>query len=100
MSSLDQETLREIIRTETLIEFAFEGHRYWDLRRWLVAHDYHNKPLRGWNVFEESEKGYYNNGNGPISVYDKNNFKAPRDYLFPIENAQVQISNVTQNPGW
>src|SRR5690606_35965139 len=29
-----QEGLREIIRQERLIELAFEGHRFWDLRRW------------------------------------------------------------------
>ncbi|GHS90864.1 hypothetical protein FACS1894203_0540 [Bacteroidia bacterium] len=32
-----QRGLREIIQQETLIEFVFEGHRFWDLRRWKTA---------------------------------------------------------------
>ena len=30
--------MRDIIRQEYNVEFAFEGHRYWNLRRWLIAH--------------------------------------------------------------
>jgi hypothetical protein len=37
-----KEGLREIIHQERLIELAFEGHRFWDLRRWLKAHIYLN----------------------------------------------------------
>src|SRR3546814_5940004 len=29
--------LREIIQQERLIELAFEGHRYWDIRRWKIG---------------------------------------------------------------
>ena len=41
---------REIIQQERLIEFAFEGQRYWDMRRWLRAHTEFPKPLTGWNL--------------------------------------------------
>src|SRR5690606_17806556 len=33
----DQEGLREIIHQERMIEMAFEGSRYWDLKRWKTA---------------------------------------------------------------
>lgn len=30
----DQDKMRELIRNERRIELSFEGHRFWDLRRW------------------------------------------------------------------
>ena len=42
--------MRELIKHERLIEFAFESHRYWDLRRWKDAYDAYNKPIRGLDV--------------------------------------------------
>ncbi len=50
--------LREIIRQERTIELAFEGHRFWDLRRWKTAHDSQNTPLKGWNVFASDAEGF------------------------------------------
>jgi starch-binding outer membrane protein, SusD/RagB family len=34
----DKETFREFIRKERAVELAFESHRWFDLRRWYVAH--------------------------------------------------------------
>lgn len=95
-----KEGLRKIIRQERMIEFAFEGHRFWDLRRWKEAHIYQNKPLKGWNVFGSDSKAFYNNYNGPIVVFDKNKFQAPRDYFWPIGDEEILISNVKQNIDW
>src|SRR5699024_2686781 len=36
---------RKIIHTERLIEMAFEGNRYWDLRRWKEAEEIMNNPI-------------------------------------------------------
>src|SRR5690606_56518 len=38
---LEQVTLQDIVR-ERRVEFAFENHRYWDLKRWRIAHDVWN----------------------------------------------------------
>ncbi|MFD1771372.1 RagB/SusD family nutrient uptake outer membrane protein [Sphingobacterium suaedae] len=38
IQSLTQVTLQDIIR-ERRVEFAFENHRYWDLKRWRIAHE-------------------------------------------------------------
>ncbi len=54
-----QDGLRDIIRHERLIEFAFEGHRYNDLRRWKMAENYLNSPVKGWSVDETTEDGFY-----------------------------------------
>lgn len=36
----NQETLRDYIRNERRVELAMEGHRYFDLKRWRLAHIY------------------------------------------------------------
>src|SRR5690606_924602 len=37
VSALSKEEMRELIRNERYIEFAFEHKRYWDIRRWELA---------------------------------------------------------------
>src|SRR5690606_9015382 len=54
----DKDGLREIIHQERLIELAFEGHRFWDLRRWKKAIQVLNRPIQGWNIDQESPEDY------------------------------------------
>ena len=95
-----KEGMREIIRQENNIEFAFEGHRYWNIRRWKIAHELLNEKQYGWNVLGESARSFYNNFNGPVVVFSKCKFTAPRDYLDPIDAEEILISSMVQNPGW
>lgn len=95
-----KEGMRDIIRHEINIELAFEGHRFWNLRRWKVAHEVLNEKLYGWNVLGETARSFYNNFEGPMVVWSKCKFTAPRDYLAPIRAEEVLISTVVQNPGW
>ena len=95
-----KEGMREIIRQENNIEFAFEGHRYWNLRRWRIAHELLNEKQYGWNILGESARVFYNNFNGPVVVWSKCKFTAPRDYLDPIDAEEILISSMVQNPGW
>ena len=92
--------MREIIRQEWNIEFAFEGRRFWNLRRWLTAAEELNTPLYGWNILGETAQEFYNNFEGPVPVWTKREFVAPRDYLFPIRSEEILISSCEQNPGW
>ncbi|WP_114749459.1 RagB/SusD family nutrient uptake outer membrane protein [Pleomorphovibrio marinus] len=41
----DQETARQAVRMETRLEFAMEGHRFFDLQRWGVAAEVLNEYL-------------------------------------------------------
>lgn len=92
--------MRDIIRQEWNIEFAFEGYRYWNVRRWKIANTELNERIFGWNVLGKDENSFYNNGSGPVIVYSGNKFVAPRDYLYPIRSEEVQRAGCVQNPGW
>ena len=92
--------MREIIRQEWNIEFAFEGRRFWNLRRWLTASDELNVPQYGWNILGQNARQFYNNFEGPVVVWNNRGFVAPRDYLFPILAEEILISGCRQNPGW
>jgi hypothetical protein len=92
----EKSTLRDIIKRERLIELAFEGQRFWDLRRWKDAMKYFNEPVRGWNYKESNVAAYYQVTN----VWDKRVFNT-RDYLWPVYSNSIIInSNLKQNPGW
>lgn len=96
----DQAGMREIIRQEWNVEFAFEGQRFWNLRRWLTANEELNTALYGWNILGDDAEAFYNNYNGPVVVWTQRKFTTPRDYLFPLESEEVMISGCVQNPGW
>ena len=34
---LTQENVRKLIQNERRVEFAFEEHRFWDIRRWMIG---------------------------------------------------------------
>lgn len=97
---MTREGMRDIIRQEINIEFAFEGHRFFNLRRWKTAHEELNEHPMGWNIIGENFEAFYNYGNGPIEVETVRKFTAPRDYLFPLRAEDVLISGLQQNPGW
>lgn len=92
--------MREIIRDEYNVEFAFEGHRYWNIRRWLIAHEQMNQKQKCWNVLGTNAMSFYNNGDGPSYEVSNYKFIAPRDYFAPIKAEQILISGMKQNPGW
>lgn len=90
-----QSGLREIIQQERLIEFAFEGQRYWDLRRWMRMHIEMPKPQAGWSVAERETVDYY----VPELIYTPS-FRI-RDYFTPIgEQEMRRNTNLVQNYGW
>lgn len=87
--------LRDIIRQERLNELAFEGHFYYDVRRWLIAEEMFNKPILGWNKEGGNKSDFYNTR---ILLQPQFSMK---DYLMPLRvNTLLQNENLVQNPGW
>ncbi|SER66499.1 RagB/SusD family nutrient uptake outer membrane protein [Pedobacter rhizosphaerae] len=92
----DQAGLRQIIHQERGIEMAFEGSRFWDLKRWKEASSTLNNGVYGWDIEQTDATGYYR----PKLLFNQK-FVAPRDYLWPIkENNTIVNPNLVQNPGW
>ena len=86
----DQAKMRELIRNERRIELSFEGHRFWDLRRWQSDL---NVTARGMTI--SMADGTYT----PMDV-DSRNYKE-HQYYGPIPYSEVlKFSNLLQNKGW
>jgi len=86
---------RDIVQRERLIEMAFEGSRFWDLRRWKTASVELNRNITGWNIPASSTAGYY----VPVVLFGQH-FN-DRDYLWPINANELLINpNLVQNRGW
>ncbi|WP_240612970.1 RagB/SusD family nutrient uptake outer membrane protein [Chitinophaga parva] len=90
-----QAGLRQIIHQEREIEFAFEGQRFWDLRRWKEADKTWQEPIQGWNIGQSDIAAYYQ----MTTLYNRT-FQL-RDYFWPIAESDLLVNkNLVQNPGW
>lgn len=89
-----QAAVREAIRHERMVEFAFENVRYFDVRRWKIAAQTLGADVYGMNVYGDGDAFYQK------TLVQKRRF-LPRDYLWPIPNAEIlKDQYLVQNPGW
>ena len=92
-AGLSQEQMREKIYHERRIELAFENHRFWDVRRWMIAEEVDAGPVHRVEVDAE--------GNISYPVFQNRVFNPERHYLFPIPQSEIDKNNaIEQNPGW
>ena len=88
----DKNVAREAVRTETRLELAMEGHRFFDLVRWKVA----DKVINDYITFEQNKRTYLKNVK----------FVPGKHEYFPIPQAEIINSSVDgkptlkQNPGY
>ncbi|MNR39417.1 SusD family protein [compost metagenome] len=89
--------MRKLIINERRIEMAFEEQRFWDIRRWKIAEQVLNSPLKGINIVKNAD------GTFSYTILDiaPAIFDASKNYLFPIPYSEIQTNpNMTQNPGY
>lgn len=90
-----QTGMREIIRRERMIELAFEGQRFWDIRRWKTAADMLNSPVRSWDLQQINARDYYR----PTVVFNPS--FGQKDYFWPIREQDIDNNRgLVQNLGW
>jgi hypothetical protein len=87
--------LRQLLRREREIELAFEGHRYYDNRRWLIA-GREGGPKHGMNILRNGEDGFWDE-----SCVFETRFWDDKMYFVPISQSELDKNKaLTQNPGW
>jgi hypothetical protein len=91
-----KEGLRQIIHQERTIELAFEGKRFWDIRRWKEIDVMNDQPM-GWNVLGETPDDFYK----ILPVAQEPVKFSVKDYFWPIRESDLTVNkNLIQNFGW
>jgi starch-binding outer membrane protein, SusD/RagB family len=86
--------ISDVIRRERRCEFAMEGLRIDDIRRWKIA----QAVLTGWAHGAKFGDPAVDNGYLRVQL---RNFVNPKHYLWPIPPAERALNaNLTQNPGY
>jgi hypothetical protein len=91
----DKSRMKEEIRHERRIELAFEDHRFWDVRRWMIAGETLNVPLRGIEITKNADNFDYK-----VTDVENRSFQ-PKMYFYPIPQKDLNIAKSwIQNPIW
>lgn len=96
LKSLTKEAFLERIKGERRVELCFEGHRFWDVRRWKDGEKYFNTPVHGMKITKTGATTL------SYEVFPVENrvFDA-KMYTMPIPYSEMQKSKLLiQNKGW
>ncbi len=92
-ANMNQDEMRQAIRDERRIELAIEGHRFWDVRRWMIVEETESKTMTGLEVRKSGSTKTYTRFNIRPHVFRK------AMYFWPIPNKEVSKSpDLKQNP--
>ena len=108
---LTGQDLWKAIRQERKIELAYEGHWYWDLRRWGVAKNAYPEGLSGYKLhglkIERDKKDTPEDASDDVYTYtyvsvdDKNRNYPEKMDRFPLpESEMASNKEVQQYPEW
>ncbi len=95
----DKDAFMELLRNERVVELAFEGFRYWDLRRWRLAVDViDGQRAHGVKVTLDNGIASYE----VVEVDDTDRIFQERYYLLSIPQSERDTNKLLgdNNPGW
>ncbi len=93
-------TLIDLVRKERRVELAFEGHRYYDTRTWMIAKKTDGGPMYGMDTSvpalgTETPEGFWKR-----TVFETRVFR-DNHYLFPFLQRELDRNKqLVQNYGW
>ena len=96
VTTSDKEAFREALRNEWRVEFAFEDHRFWDIRRWKIGNET-QRNIYGVRIERLSSSAYtYQH-----TLYETRQWN-DRMLLYPIPQSEIykNANLAPQNPGW
>ena len=92
--AMNNDEMRETIRNERRIELAFEGHRFFDVRRWMIAPQTDGALMTGMEITRTNDGG---------KAYKRFNVRQhvwrPAMYFWPIPYRETaKAKDLMQNP--
>ena len=97
-ASVTGDQLRARLYNERRIELAFEGHRFWDIRRWKMASVIDSRPIRGMDIIKDLTTGATTYT--PVQLLVKLPYEEKMN-LLPIETSEIRRNpELSQTPGW
>lgn len=95
VTKTEEEDFTKKLRNERRIELAFEGHRFYDIRRWMIANDSEVRKIYGVEITKSGDTFLYE------KVPIEERVWADRMYLYPYPQNEIYMCpNLKQNPGW
>ncbi|MGF1925469.1 MAG: RagB/SusD family nutrient uptake outer membrane protein, partial [Bacteroidia bacterium] len=92
-----KEAMRLRIQNERRVELCFEGHRFFDVRRWKLGEEFFNKPVSGMRITKNPTSGAFTYERFTV----ENRIFTAKNYLYPISQSNLnRAPALGQNPGY
>jgi hypothetical protein len=98
-TGLDKDGFAAKLENERFVELAFEGHRFYDLRRWKKAGEAKYRTIKTMYITKNADDTFTETVKTDATTRA---YWDDKMFLFPIAQSEILKSGgaLTQNPGW